>query len=915
MAKVKAGTSCTGRKKGTFSSDTDENTLISKIIDEDNEINLRTVHKFFPDDVEKTPHAFARKWRFSFFNALASKDNHKMRYLGSLLLRDGVPKKSKGYVRNTPAEEWKSLIYDQYSWAYYSKYNTLGYDWFRSMKSTPEKAFKGKRGIHGFNHPKFRNVFGSLVSRKQRGANLSHSEFGYTTAEARKAVDEMALHVANLEKDILKLAKGAGVKDVADIVEDMNYLPRIHQSQKYREFIDEYDRPTLVKLFANAMKGEGKTPLAMKDRVYLAHHLVKVVLAASHTKFGLNGTKILNTLQKREKLQKLLLQTTDLGETKIKTLLDSVYRQKTDFAGARYKYRIRLDETYVDSKTGVGLHELLENNNEALFHNYLNTLSGDIGLAKVGIRSQDEWKDVYSQVVDAYDDVPMHKLKSWKKTLGFNQQKNEIEALDIAYRHIRGLPIISNPDGIVPTMGRFIGDVNYNRSMGQVGWANIAEFGNVTAHFGWASTLMKLPGMRGLMKRAKNGVRMDSTMEELDRAFGGLGNFKFMYSAGIDKLDYTGVGTEILGKAATKHGIDGNPKGWRRVIPTQEGTEIGLKLIKRKVNQLSGQWMTTSVMQIYLLNEMTYRFARYAANPKRFIKDHPFTKKFFGIDVMTKKNKDFRMKQDLGLSAEDFEGIQSLFRKHTVWKDGKIGGKVQKWNLDKWAIENEDLYNKFTLAIRRFTHRGVQMSSLGERAYFGYLKGIGLNAESNLGRLMYQFRGFMFTAWEKHFLHGLATRDFLVWASWMNSMFMGGMAYVGNTYQQSIGHPDRDAFLKQRLTTKEIAENSYQRAAFAAVIPPIMNSASKLWTDSPMFGFHQRSGLENNFVTGNPTYDLLFRRLIPTTFNISRAVLTDAKFTTTDASKMYGIFALQNIIGIQNLQRFHAANAYPEPDF
>ena len=78
------------------------------------------------------------------------------------------------------------------------------------------------RGIHGFNHPKFRNVFGSLVSRKQRGANLSHSELGYTTAEARKAVDEMALHVANLEKDILKLAKGAGVKDVADIVEDMN---------------------------------------------------------------------------------------------------------------------------------------------------------------------------------------------------------------------------------------------------------------------------------------------------------------------------------------------------------------------------------------------------------------------------------------------------------------------------------------------------------------------------------------------------------------------------------------------------------------------------------------------------------------------------------------------------------------------
>ena len=91
---------------------------------------------------------------------------------------------------------------------------------------------------------------------------------------------------------------------------------------------------------------------------------------------------------------------------------------------------------------------------------------------------------------------------------------------------------------------------------------------------------------------------------------------------------------------------------------------------------------------------MTYRFARNAAIPNRFIKDHPFTKKFFGIDVMTKKNKDFRMKQDLGLSAEDFEGIQSLFRKHTVWKDGKIGGKVQKWNLDKWAIENEDLYNR-----------------------------------------------------------------------------------------------------------------------------------------------------------------------------------------------------------------------------
>ena len=263
---------------------------------------------------------------------------------------------------------------------------------------------------------------------------------------------------------------------------------------------------------------------------------------------------------------------------------------------------------------------------------------------------------------------------------------------------------------------------------------------------------------------------------------------------------------------------------------------------------------------------------------------------------------------DLGISPSMLERINKEFATHTKWVKGELGTRIAKADFDKWQQETRAAY---IMAMRRLAHRVVQQADIGERAYFGMVREYGMDASGHLGQIAYQFRSFMFSAWAKQFLYGLKMRDAIVFDSFMNSMLWGGMMFTAQTTVQAQIHPNKEEFLEKRLAPDVIAKAAFQRAAFSSLLPIGANLMGSIYTDEPIFGY-RTSGLDTNIVTGNPTYSLIFQKLLPAFKAISQSTFNPTRqFSQSDANKAFGTLPFQNLWGVQNVLRA-LAGKFPE---
>ena len=75
-------------------------------------------------------------------------------------------------------------------------------------------------------------------------------------------------------------------------------------------------------------------------------------------------------------------------------------------------------------------------------------------------------------------------------------------------------------------------------------------------------------------------------------------------------------------------------------------------------------------------------------------------------------------------------------------------------------------------AINRWGRRTIQENDIGEQMFLGGL------TDTTTGKILFQFRGFMMTAYGKHLLHGLKMNDVQAYKGFMMSTMFAGMAYV-----------------------------------------------------------------------------------------------------------------------------------------
>src|SRR5690606_25011900 len=98
----------------------------------------------------------------------------------------------------------------------------------------------------------------------------------------------------------------------------------------------------------------------------------------------------------------------------------------------------------------------------------------------------------------------MQQVRSVGDSTGAHLGNDEAKRLQFVYDTITGRPYWDENSNFSHTL-RMLRDYNFMRVMGQVGFAQIAEFGNIMWSTGLRATFTNMPSWRAMWRNAKSG--------------------------------------------------------------------------------------------------------------------------------------------------------------------------------------------------------------------------------------------------------------------------------------------------------------------------------------------------------------------------------------------------------------------------
>ena len=773
----------------------------------------------------------------------------------------------------------KNKITRQISNILYESLGRTGKDWVRSSTMSQVKSFEMNRLRMLFYRDWTKHFDTWLKENNLKGLNVNgltkRIDFNKEVAKAvRKigtsqfdeiqsdSVKAMAKSQSARYKELLDMARAAGVRGADQVDPNPAYITRIWSKNNLTAFVAKHGEggeARLFRLMANAIdNGED-----LAKRIKLAERLYKLIIRGNQGQ-NINLGNVLNA--KIEDLDEMLRGMVDgIDEDTIQGIISGVFGSRTT-SGGKVKYmrkRLKFNENYSDN-TGA-ISDFFENDAEILFLNYSNQMTGQIALAQRGFRSRADWEAMKRAIDKEYDELGMPN-KHWVR-------ENEKKALQSGYDWLIGKPLEKDVTGSFSTIGRVMRKYNFGRIMNQVGFAQLAEIGVLVANLGLVRTIKHLPEMRRLLKRSADGKIDDEFMKEAEEVFGGFGSERL--------INQVANQTEELGNEV------GNYYRKARKI------EVGLDHVSRLTADISGMHGVNMIMKRILLKGIVQKYLDEA---------------YGGAKVLSGKRL-----RDLGISDTMHKRVLKMIKDNADTYNGALTNrKIRRINIDKWS--DTEAASTFAHAINRYGRRTIQENDIGEQMFIGGL------TDSATGKILFQFRGFMMTAYGKHLLHGFKMRDFQAFAGMMTSMLFAGMAFVAQTQaQMALLSPRKRKELwetKMGKNTKEVLTNfakaGFQPSAFASILPAFYDSGHYWATGNPFF--HYRStGLDSNLLTGNPTVSFLTQKLYAGTGESVRAMLdSDYDFNQKTFNKLTQLLLLQNALGIQNVIRRIGEETLPE---
>jgi len=803
-----------------------------EIVDSIKNNKVEDVVANFFDRLDKTPNVAFAKFRGDKSSVLRRSASPFTRSWSEKMAEEAV-----GNANSSRSEITSDLIKHNYA----TTTETLFYKSYAPAFQKFMKEVKNRRFGNDYNIND-RMEFSTLVSRAVRGEIIDVP-----------GVEEGVLATRKVLKKILDDLKKDGVQGAKEVLDNPNYFPRRWSINKMQEMQTKVPYNKLINFLKNSLV-RGSKNLSDEDGLRIAKQIYKVV---NTNKFG-DGFSIdrLLATTDADELRTLIRDYADLNPDELEDLVGALLKPGRDKPTAvpRLRRRASFDENYEETIDGfkVKFTDLLDNNTEGLIGSYVQQMSGQIALARNGIKSVQDYSKIIKQVKDSYDNPEI--AKSYTGFLGNARKELELNTIDTIYKNIVGIPTEKNITGAVSTALRNLRKYNYVNVFNQVGFAQIPEMGNIVATAGVRGMIKYIPEFKNIITRAKSGKLSNELLDEIETVVSGTGSNRLIDST-INRTDDFAGATTRVGKV-----------------------EKTLDIASRITADFSG---------FHAVDTLSRRLAAITSFDKLAM--HATGKYKVTEGVLNRY-------RNIGFSDDELQAVFKNIRENSTFIEGGLTGrKIRRLNIDKW--DDQDLVNKMSLYMSRHLRRVIQENNYGEMLAVG--------TDSGLGKTMLQFRNFVITAYSKQLLHGLHMRDFTALAGAMSSAFIASLVFVAQTNVQALGKSgsEKEEFLEKRLSIDSIGKAAFQRSTYASLLPVFYDTLASPFGGEPMFNY-RTSGLEINLITGNPTYNLIDKG-----FGAIRSVGTaladdEYDFSKQSAYKIKAILPYQNMLGITNILQY-----------
>ena len=701
---------------------------------------------------------------------------------------------------------------------------------------------------------KDRKRFGEEVTAATREAfpdNLSPSVKAAAQAQ-RKFYAEYAYlannPLANEGSDMAKAVRG-----FENLIVNPDYVPRIHDPRKMTALIQQFGHTNMGKAVGQAMRAiNSDISEEVADKLGKAYiksiqrHQVSSA-SASRQLSGEDLDGLREMLEESRNYDNL-----DLDDGDIDMIINSLTKKaKSDTKHGRS--RLLFDEKFsvhIRPISGTEpvlfrMSDMFDNNAETLAENYSRTMSGEIALRQVGI---DGIRDINKTIQHIRETTHQYKKK--------DKSEADIKNIEYLATHILGRPVGDYGDYLFSarnsTFGkaqRLISDFNVIRVLGRVGEAQLVEIGNLLSTKNFKAFIQSMPTFRDFMTNASRMKRSDPLFEELEIATGiGADGIQGSYLNNID---------EFGGGLAERSGI-----------------AAGLELGKRAVFAGSGMRYINNFLQKMSMRTIVQRFANAAHKGDL---DKAFSLKDLSA---------------MGLSKDDAQAILGQIKKHSKNRKGAItGNRLYELKWDKWDIDTKA---KFENAIYRESRRLVQQNDVGTT---NRIQG------TPLGKMFFQFRSFLLSAWTKQTLHALHKRDMDAFSKMAIQTFVGSLVFVGQTIAGSADKEDSQEYINKRLKGADgdepwrVISAGFAKSGFSGFIPMAVDGALSFTHEDGIFNARS-SGLSSTGLLSNPSLDLLDKTISATSGAVSAALTDDYDYSKVDARALKALIPFQNMRGV-----------------
>lgn len=703
------------------------------------------------------------------------------------------------------------------------------------------------------------------------------SEFlKYLTPEMKSHAN----HLRSVYKNVLEIAKDSGRDGWSDVGKSpiQNYFPHVHSTSKLIENIDEYGLEQIYKVYANALE---KIRPNIKPKTF--ERMIKGIVKKISNKFDYDGLDVVfaRAFQGTDEAgMKEFLEELDLTKEQIDEIMGKMGKReltpKEKFkeeqkkldsnAKRRLPFDINIKTDVKSTKTGkvksISLKNLMDRNAERITVRYANQVIGQAAMARFGgfknkrdltnflnrVRNRNKKPDV------KYDDLDDHLAIIDVVTASLLGKRNPLEKSDPKGDKLRRI-------------ARLIGDYNFLRLFGQVGFAQGAELYGALGEVGWTTALKAMPQMETIFNNLRAGEVdiKDPLVKELRATGMSMGQDKFMNSptARLEGQDDMLVDD----KATLFNEVEYNSAKAKRVLADAS--------LLNPMTMLSQVWSGKALS------------VKIVENVKKLAKDLGTTKIYNQLKLGDK----VRYRQ-LGWTETEFNKIAKNINKHSIINEK---GFVDSIGLDNWDV---DARSSYIVGLNRWIDRVVQRNDLASmHKWF----------TKDFVKLIVQFRMFSLGAYEKQLLNGLYTlhqtrgQDYETYSRFISSMIGAGTFASAQIYINSFGMRDRDEYLKKRLAPDEIAKISFLRSSWSTLIPGVAESAYYFVSDENLFGYGRNTELSSNLLSGIPSFDLA-DNIINTSRGLVKSI-TDPNYkpSQSEMRRMLSIFIAQNALGVKNV--------------